>query len=492
MVKIKRKSKVFICALLIFTLLTLQVGHVKRAEAFAITGTIVAASLLATGAIYLGYLTLTGAEVKLPRENVAEYVTSIGDKITQYGTGAGIYATVYNYLFNNGVESLNSLNIDLDADSLLDLYNNSKDIAQIQNICSFTQSVLEDYTVTTDYDYDFTIVPAGEIVGTNNGSTTLTNLLATHTFTNWFRRVPAIVRVAGTYWNWYIYVDSALYYRNILKTNGFYGVQISNDNVNWRDATYAYEGFEDTNHGWLYIANFGSSSGLFYSTNIYLTQSNIANRDYPLLTNSPIYIQSTGEIIETVQNENGVYVPSPEWPNNHDDDNNKYPIVPYVELPTSQPGNYVPSKWGVNVGDLLDTLDDLADDLVTVGTIGELINSFKDSLVGTDTYNDYEYYNDNDYTYNYYYNNVIQNDNDYNINQNIEKDEYNMPVDMNNIRLVTDNDYIDALHSDMTDFAESGADMLALWHNSDYLTLYIVLGSAIFLLVCALIGKMGK
>lgn len=488
MARIKQKSKVFICALLIFTLLTFQIGHVKRAEAFAITGTVVAASLLATGAIYLGYLTLTGAEVKLPRENVADYVTSIGDKITQYGTGAGIYATVYNYLFNNGVEALGDLNVDLDSETLLDFYNTSKDIAAIQAQLSFYQAANPD-APTTNFDYPFTISPMPSTVNVYGDIKSFDYVINTYSFP-YFPYAHRVIENDANhtmFYAYYSYNNSADYeMRNIKYTNGHYGVQTL-INGTWTDTNYLRDAFYSPSsdltlymsNGLLYLDRSSHSDTYFYRT-------------YPPLTDAVIYIQSTGEIIETVQNEDGVYVPSPEWPNNHDDDNNKYPIVPYVELPTSQPGNYVPSKWGVNMGDLLDTLENLADDLVTVGTLGNLINDFKNSLNGTDTYNEYEYYNDNDYTYNYYYNNVIQNDNNYNINQNIEKDEYNMPVDMNNIRLVTDNEYINALQSDITNFTDTGADILALWHNSDYLTLYIVMGSAIFVLVCALIGKMGK
>lgn len=481
-------------AILIAVLLTFTVNKTVSVSAFAITGSVVAASLLATGAVYLGYIALTGAEIQLPRENVRDYVSNIGNKIAQYGTGAGIYTTIYNKIFNHGIENYEDIDIDLDEKTLLGLYNTNKDIAQIQHSLSFTQSNISDNDITTNFEYPFIIdITPSNVRTTGNQYISLQELTSTVTFTNWNNKVPAISHVGTHYVNWYITTNTHYnYMRNVLYINNSYGIQVSQDNKTWNDLTYAYRAFQG-NGAVLNLATRDGNVDLSY--NAYNSvSSQYMQETYPILTNAPIYIQSTGEIIETVQGENGVYVNNPQWPNNHEHDNNdnKYPLVPYVQLPTSDPSTYVPSKWGINVGTLLDKLDELADSMITAGTIGEIINAFKDSLGGTDVYNNYVYYENDGIDYYYYYNNTFQDNDTYNNNTDIQGNEYLMPVDLNTLSTVTNNEYINTIKNTAADISQTVGDYVAFWHNVDYQIVYILLGGALFLLVCALIGKMGK
>ena len=66
-----------------------------------------------------------------------------------------------------------------------------------------------------------------------------------------------------------------------------------------------------------------------------------------------------------------------------------------------------------------------------------------------------------------------------------------LPVNLNDINLYTDNNYLTEIKERSTKFGETLGDYFVFWHNSDPMTVYVIFGSVIVILIGAFIGKWG-
>lgn len=66
-----------------------------------------------------------------------------------------------------------------------------------------------------------------------------------------------------------------------------------------------------------------------------------------------------------------------------------------------------------------------------------------------------------------------------------------LPVNLNDIDLYTDNDYLREIKERSTKFGETLGEYFVFWHNSDPMTVYVIFGSVIVILIGAFIGKWG-
>lgn len=66
-----------------------------------------------------------------------------------------------------------------------------------------------------------------------------------------------------------------------------------------------------------------------------------------------------------------------------------------------------------------------------------------------------------------------------------------LPVNLNDIDLYTDNDYLHEIKDRSTKFGETLGEYFVFWHNSDPMTVYVIFGSVIVILIGAFIGKWG-
>lgn len=66
-----------------------------------------------------------------------------------------------------------------------------------------------------------------------------------------------------------------------------------------------------------------------------------------------------------------------------------------------------------------------------------------------------------------------------------------IPVDLNEIALYTENDYLDQIKERSQKFGETLGEYFVFWHNSDPLTVYVIFGSIAVILIGAFVGKWG-
>lgn len=66
-----------------------------------------------------------------------------------------------------------------------------------------------------------------------------------------------------------------------------------------------------------------------------------------------------------------------------------------------------------------------------------------------------------------------------------------IPVNMNDIALYTENDYLEKLKEHAKNYGETLGEYFVFWHNSDPVTVYVIFGSFIVVLIGAFIGKWG-
>lgn len=468
-------TRIIITTLLV-TLLTFNVGRVIRVEAVATTAAIAGAALLGTGAIYLGYLALTGATVSIPSgtsADIQDYLRDVGRKVAYYGSGAVVYNKVYSFLRNHGIGALNDYVVTWSQSDLLDLYNDFKDIDLLQDISSFVASTDYSQIATNGFDYQFSFSSISLV--DNNGNSLLANGYSI-LFPNGVNVVEKFGNLASI-----ISTHSVGTFRNYHDSTGYYVQQFISDSWEFVDITFQ-----------TYVDQVDSSNNHFryYSpslANDYYVRGTGGIIDYgypltyPALPNEVIYDSELGEDLPMVI-PSGDLVPSPQYDNNDDDNGRPYPIVPYVQLPDG--GN-----WGFNLGDLISEIVNRAAQTITAIGIGSLINQFMNSL-GGDT-GDYIYYSDNDNNYYIYYSNVYQGDDYSTYNINVSDQQEVIPVDLNTIKQYTDNQYLDVVRERVDAFSDTVGSFVAFWHNIDYEIVYAVFGSALIVLLGAFIGKWG-
>lgn len=489
--------------LLLVTFLTFGVGRVTHVSAVATTVGVVTAALIGTGAVYMGYLALTGADISIPTTNIDNWLEGIGRKAVEYGTTAGIYSKLINYLHGNGIESLGDYNVDFGRSDLLQFYNNFKDIYLNKEIMSFTEPLSIVYPgLPIDYYTGVTMVqtPYNRIrndIGYPNGQIYSLEYLESQYLTD----IGTGTRIALDY-----YTDASehVFYTVPLNDTGTfrnykYQERLSNGTyvTRYKVQKLVDNSWVDTstlNHYITLRLDNGDIYGYInpYNYNTFhLTSVNqsqyVGTSTFPRLPDVDIYDSLTGEVVEAGTPVDIIIADSPNWPANTpdpDDENNSIiPFVPYVELPSN-------NNWGFNLGDWLAEIINRSGQIISASALGDLINAFKNSLNGTQIYNDYSYYNNGDTYYIDYYSNTYQGD--YNI-YNIDVSEYEdiIPVDLNTIQQYTTNEYLTQVKENAVSFGSVIGDWFVFWNNSDPVLTYTILGGAIMLLLGAFIGKWG-
>lgn len=66
-----------------------------------------------------------------------------------------------------------------------------------------------------------------------------------------------------------------------------------------------------------------------------------------------------------------------------------------------------------------------------------------------------------------------------------------IPVNLNDFEIYTQNDYLNEIKERSTKFGETIGEYFVFWHNSDPVTLYVMLGSVVVVLLGAFVGKLG-
>lgn len=431
-----------ICALLIATLLTVSVGKVNHVYGAATTAAIAAAALALTGATVYAYVYFTGSQQYIKTSslnNVRDKFRDIGEKALLYTTPQYIYSKAINWIWKNGIENIHNYDITLDSQTLEGLYQDFNNVNTIQEVFDIEMEtpyqgigvIAPTDTFNPDYiNYEWSF---------NNSGGTLRTL-------DYILNSASIVFVGS--------IHSADDLKRIYATN--YCV-ISNNTITLRNTT----GY----------AKYRSSVSNSYVSTIGMNGTFDINQIYFLKGYDLVQIQNPPTIVEG--NNLKQY---PNWDNNNDDD--YFPIVPYVELPDTK-------AWGINYGDLGDKLMEIGEQITELGLIVDLINTLAQSKP-----DQYIEYNVDDSNYSTYYTYNIEGDTYKYVQQN--PNTPNLPIDMNQIKEYTSNKYITQLKNDGQAIGGIVADTFAVVHNIDYEILYILFGGAILTLICALIGKAGK
>lgn len=482
------KNKIFtriIITTLLCAFLTFNVGKVTRVSA---VGTSVAAigtmAFIATGLVYISYLSLTGATISVPRsEDISNWLGGIGKKVAKYPSGSATYQEMYQYYAQEPLTHA------------------------IDGVWSWTQEKLKSFI------NDFANVGIiGQIVGEYTSSAPL----AQFDYTGIINDLPTEIRLNG-YGNYtiddlllqgYSFVYSTEGYRFVTNTTPYIQYWYNTNpvrNLRYRSGnSYLYTVQEYVNGEWVqprgvpatvasvfrndtfYGYLVGLNANALNITTVY-TGFAAASTRYPQLIDVDIYDASTGELIRALDSTQ--YLNQPNW----NDDENR-PIVPWVpipDLPTgvpTPPGYSVP-QWGFPLQDLLDLLESLAEGLMSIDAIARLINEF----AGQHGDNYYLEYNDGDTNYYTYYQPMnFDNDTEYvTYNINIEEQQDIIPVDLNTVSLYTNNRYLDNIKQSAMAGSSILRDLVVFWYDIEPEIAYIALGSCLAILLGAFIGKWG-
>ena len=496
----KKSIKYIICLLSLITFLTVStVGKVERVNAAASAAAIAGAAALGAGAIFIAYLAFTGARAEIPLgADQNEYLTRVGNQFAQYPSGSKIYNDIKSFLLTagTGALALPQYVFNWTTDKALDIYNDFKDTSILQDIFGWDKALPTDSPLN-GYDYGhFSNVPqtyqGGDIPET------------------WSFEWNSGPRIALSQYQNTMYACNTEYvngriYRNLHTTGDRYYAQFSTDGgATWYNLTgnaYISMPVYVNNALWMFIypvVTYYNGSDYIATYTSSRSQQTIAwaqNTPYPVLIDSPIYDDVVGEYEETETEEGETIHVIPQWYDIVSSTPTDYPIVPYVQLPSNNPNNYDPDEnnhpWGIPLGNLLDTLENLGEGIIDASIIAQIIDAFKNSLSG-DEYNEYNYYENEGDTYNYYYTNTYyQNEYNYNYNYNIKEQSEKLPVDLNSLRQVTDNRLFDEIKDGSDKFGDTISNYVAFWHNTDYTIVYVFLGGILWICLCAFIGKWG-
>lgn len=484
-----------ICITLMVTFLTLSVGKVTRVSAMGATiAAASAAALLSVGIVYCSYMALTGAAVHVPDtvEHIEEWLKDMGSKVVQYPSGRAAYEELYPDLLSIGDEPLSSL---LDhawtwtSDKLKAWCNDFSNTDTIIEIGSYTATRDITYLTTNGFAYSNLTHPP---FVTDDGYTFIDLVNQGYTITPFGDVTIAI----GTSDGRTLYDVSSLEaskWRNLLKTNGLYYMQ-ELVNGEWvQRSPFFYLGYSavKNNVNRMLYPNYNYYN-LIGASETYI---NDIGWTYPKFVNLPIHDEATDTDLPLVIPDSLVtYKPQyPSLPPEHD---NK-PIIPYIQLPfdpnwidpnTGLPGG---GDWGFKLADLLDKIESLAELLLELGAIADLINEFKNLLSGTQEDNYYIYFNEGDDYYYQYYTITNYGDNIYNYNIDVSDVDEHLPVDLNSVSTYTHNRYIDTVKQSAQNGSSLLRDFAVFWHDVDPQITYVVFGCAITLLLAAFIGKWG-
>lgn len=479
----KRSYRFVVVLLLLTTLLTFDVGRVTKVDAAAIAIAVAGGALLATGAVYVGYLALTNGKVYMPYgtgSNVQQYLTDLGRKAMEYGTFLGLYSKVYNFLSRNGVNTLYDYDVTLSRDDLIDAYNSAKDINIIQEQAKFY--VPADTPMSTNgFNYDYDVLYANEYVYAGGQFNTLESLGGVL-----FTGSRAIVQRwltpdQSTYAYYTVFLEDGIY-RNLYTVNNNYVVEKYVNGTWTRNISLYYGGSCTYNNRSYYLSVYPDNANFCYQLSNTIPTISVTNT-YPILPDEVIHDEATDRDLPMVEVSPDHYQLNPNW-NDDSDPEPQFPIVPYVQLPSQ-------NNWGFNLGDLLDKLEELGQNALTAGILGELINQFKNSLTGSPSYDEYSFYNNGDTYYIDYYSNTYNEFGDTVYNIDVSEQENIIPVDLNTIQRYTNNQYLTVIKERAETFGETFGELVAFWHNCDSEIIYAFLGASIIVLLGAFIGKWG-
>lgn len=488
---LRNKSYInFICATLVCALLMVSMGRVSSVSAIGTTTAIASTAFILTGAVYLSYVALTQGEMILPAaEDLHNWLGSIGRKVSQYSSGAAAYKDIYQDLLRDPLANVIDGVWTWTQERIKSFANDFSDTRLIQNIISFERDLDIHTQVTNKFDYPFEISNV-EYVRDGYSTTyyTIPQFLSFGYTASYGQPIVSVQpsNVVSYVYGW-VYGDTQ--YRNVLKSNGYYGVQYF-DGTRWIDTSRSIRfGIMFNNN--LYSINYNDTYGSYYTI---ISQSNAptTSLSYPLFLQADTYVESTGEIITADPVTETEIVRTPNW---LDPDNDNRPIIPWVPIP-QLPTNITPpsgfngiSQWGFNLDDLLDLLESLSESLISIDAIARLLNEF----AGQHGDNYYIEYNNGDTNYYTYYQPTIFDDDTEYITYNIDVSEQQdiIPVDLNTISLYTNNDYLNAVKQSARNFGNTIGQWFVFWHNTDPLTLYVIFGSFIVVLIGAFIGKWG-
>lgn len=476
---IRNKSFInFICAISIVTVLLVTItGRTIPVKAVVTTAAIAGTAFVLTGAVYLSYVALTQGEMVLPvAEEMHNWLSSIGRKVSQYPSGASAYQEIYQNLARDPAVNIIDGIWTWTKERIKSFVNDFSDTRIISDILKHYVAVSDDLTPTNGFVYGDVSTPQ-EVYFNGNYFT--------------FDQFPtnSIVsgeRVYSQYYDSFLYTTETRPLRNVLNANGLYSVQVyTSDNV-WVNITSLDTGIYV--YGERYGVGTNSIHPAYYVRGVSSSVYPLNAISIPCLPNAVIYDAVNDVDLPMVisQTEN-----LPSWV---DPDNNNRPIIPWVPIPqlpdnVTPPTGYVNPQWGFNLQDLLDKLEDLAGTLIDIGSIAALINEFA-GLHGDEYYIEYNDGDTNYYTY--YQPTIFDNDTEY-ITYNIDVSEQQdtIPVDLNTIQLYTNNDYLSEIKYRSQKFGETLGEYFVFWHNSDPMTVYVIFGSVIVILIGAFIGKWG-
>ena len=483
----KHLNRIIIVALLT-ALLTFNVGRVQSVKAVGTTIAAAAgATLCAVGIAYYSYLMLTGAQVRIPSTSQAiqDWLTETGRKVVQYPSGRAAYEELYPRMLRDPLASL--IHDFLDSEvwtwtaEKIKLWANdfsSTDVA----------GALAAYTVATTED----------LYPTNGFSYTITADFPDEIYTNWYRgTIEGFVQNVGQF-----YVDTA---NTVYYDYGFGRALIAHTDINQTvrnlriidNDQYKYvPQYLDGNiwrsyssiswrTGYIKVGDYYYDVCLFSNGDIWRWQQNSRFTIYgsdqrgivltsPLFPQAVIHDQTTDTDLPVVPIPTDLVEQRPQWPILQDPDDEHLPVIPYYQTPWDPnwidpvTGNQGGGNWGFGLDDLLDLLEQLAEGLIDIGILKELINDFaRDS---GDTY--YISYDDSVTGDTYYQYNTITNitygdDIVYQYNIDVSHVEEELPVDLNTIQKYTSNRYLDTIKQSASGIGSVIGEWFAFWHNVD-------------------------
>lgn len=487
-------TKIIITTLLV-TFLTFNVGRVTRVSAVGTVATVAGTALLATGVIYMSYLALTGAEVRLPvADDIELWLKDIGTKVVQYPSGAAAYQDMYEYYamkdpIANVIDGVWSWT----QDRLKSFTNDFANTQLIQDIVSY-EVELDVLPPALNYDYPFEFTAQNRVLNVNG---TIYPDFSDYFPSSYTYDYPSGTRVILDGNSYFIMFNArtTLTLRNAVR-DGIFFVEYNNNGVwttlNSLDLSIHADVVEYGIRYYLLpqLPAYISTYPMDWFSSQSAQSTYLGTSIYPRLADEILYNYNTGETTEIVDRESTEVVNTPQW---NDPDNDNRPIVPWVSIPDLPATIDVPSgytgidQWGFNLEDLLDNLSDLGESIFDLAVLKELINSFA-GLHGDDYY---LYYDNGDTNYYTYYQPTIYEGDYITYNYDISDQDEVMPVNLNEIHLYTDNRYLEQIKHSAIAGSSIVRDFAVFWHDVDPEITYIVLGCCILVLIGAFTGKLG-
>lgn len=468
----------FVAILLCTTLLTFSVGRVTRVKAVVTEAAIATGVAIIVGTAFLGYLALSGATVRYENmDTLNDYVGDVGRWVMQHGSGVGLTRLISQASDWVGRQALSALDftVEYTKDLISDFYNSFNNINRIRDGISVTippsltrptldfpypaVSYPTDYTIylpSSSYEYVYEVLDGFELYLVADGTFSTPESFSLY-------QLPYHNLVN------YIASGSTYYHIGILVGNT---IQSINTTIKGSTPFVIYQNGIHTGYtGYITTGGLVRPWGQFYDSLVRIPTA--TSTSFPILANRPLYLTDANNNIITKPND--IVVPdssSVSFPNHGggNDDDNRNPIIPFVPFPNSptNPNGF----WGSLVDDILDAVGDGLD----LAILSELLNAFADRNGGDSILYD-------DDVINYFY--------QYDIKNNITQQSEEIPIDLNEISLYTDNRYLTTLTDSVDSVSGVIHDYVGFWYDVDPTVVIVILGSAVLSVVSLLLHKMG-